>query len=115
MQSILARIKNNKIKKMIETCRLYDEKSKDDCKIDRCRLYIERDGIVHSLSGIKVAAIKRGGIGIYYWNKNNLLYKELKGWNILFEEITEAREEMEDLLRRLENGDIKIKKKSQIL
>lgn len=117
MQSILARIKDDKIRKMIETCRLYDEESKDDCKVDRCRLYIEKDGVVHSLGGIKVAAIKRGGVGIYYWNKGDLLFKGLRGWNILFEQMTEAREEMEHLLKRLESGEIKIKRKvkSQIL
>lgn len=111
MEKILERIKDDRIKKMIETCRLYNEESKDECKIDRCRLYIEKDGLVHSLEGIKVAAIKRGGVGIYYWNKGDLLFKGLKGWNILFEEITAAREEMEHLLKRLESGEIKIKRK----
>lgn len=111
MQSILSHIKDPKVKKMIETFRVYNEESKDDCKVDRCRFYIERNGVVHSLEGIKIAAIKRGGVGIYYWNKGELLFKGLKGWNILFEEISTAREEMEHLLKRLESGEIKIRKK----
>lgn len=111
MQSILARIKDNGVKKKIETCRLYCDENKDDCKVDRCRLYIEREGVVHSLEEIKIAAIKKGGVGIYYWNNGDLVFKELRGWNIMFEEISAAREEMENLLKRLENGDIKIKRK----
>lgn len=111
MQSILARIKDIGIKKKIETCRLYCEENKDECKVDRCRLYIEKEGTVHSLEGIKIAAIKKGGVGIYYWHNGDLLFKGLRGWNIIFEEVSAAREEMENLLKRLESGDIKIKKK----
>jgi phosphoenolpyruvate synthase/pyruvate phosphate dikinase len=111
MQKILARIKDNNIRKMVETCRIYNKESKDDFKLNCCRLYIEKNGVIHNLSEIKVAAIKKDGEGIYYWNNNNLFFKGLKGWNILFEHITEEREEMENLLKRLESGDIKIKRK----
>lgn len=111
MEEILSQIEDPIIRKQLEFTVLYSEETKDQYNTN-CNIFIVNGSKVYDLSNINIVAIKKDGKGFYYNDDSgNLKYRKIGDYKILFEVISKERKNMEDILKKLDSGEIIIKKR----
>jgi hypothetical protein len=111
MEEILSKIEDPVMRKQLEFTVLYSDETKDQYNTN-CNIYIVKDSKVFDLSNINIVAIKKDGKGFYYNDDSGeLKFRKIGDYKILFEVVSKERKSMEDILKKLDSGEIIIKKK----